>query len=395
MSRRRKQSDAEISSDSFLDIIANIVGILIILIVVAGVRVSQAPVVSEVSPETVAASNQPLGSPIPLHLVGESSAPAWDERLPQTAPWEIPDPVVIDVTPEPDNRLIAERRAQRKERDELIRQLTRVTQETSAVHAQRESERAALELLESRFTEQSEQLRDARDKYNRSRLALVNARGETEASQREVARMQGLLVATEKDLAREQNAADEPALMLRHDMTPVSEIVRRKELHFLIEGGRISEVPIEELLEEIKRQMEHRKEWLLRSNRHIGTVGPMRGYQLEYIIEREMLSTIDQLRIGSNVVRIGLSKWIIKPDRETLVTETVEQAASSTSRFLVAIRSAPPDATCTFWVYPGSFETYQKFKSIVHQNGLRVAGRPLPEGMPISGSPQGSRSAAQ
>ncbi|HCS55295.1 MAG TPA: hypothetical protein DIW81_27535, partial [Planctomycetaceae bacterium] len=44
MSRKRNNSDTlEAGSDSFLDIVANIVGILIILIVIAGVRMTQAP----------------------------------------------------------------------------------------------------------------------------------------------------------------------------------------------------------------------------------------------------------------------------------------------------------------------------------------------------------------
>ncbi|MBR9804758.1 hypothetical protein GYB59_25025, partial [bacterium] len=42
MARRRRNSETlESGSDSFLDIVANIVGILIILIVIAGVRLSQ------------------------------------------------------------------------------------------------------------------------------------------------------------------------------------------------------------------------------------------------------------------------------------------------------------------------------------------------------------------
>ena len=41
MSRRKSDADQEFGSDSFLDIIANIVGILIILIVVAGAKVAQ------------------------------------------------------------------------------------------------------------------------------------------------------------------------------------------------------------------------------------------------------------------------------------------------------------------------------------------------------------------
>ena len=44
MRRRGGRSELQVGNDSFLDIVANIVGILIILIVVAGVRVSRAPV---------------------------------------------------------------------------------------------------------------------------------------------------------------------------------------------------------------------------------------------------------------------------------------------------------------------------------------------------------------
>ena len=45
MSRRRPKGELQFGSDSFLDVVANIVGILIILIVIAGLRVSQTPVV--------------------------------------------------------------------------------------------------------------------------------------------------------------------------------------------------------------------------------------------------------------------------------------------------------------------------------------------------------------
>ena len=42
--RRRKVREIEFSFDSFLDVVANIVGILIILIVVAGIKAGAAPV---------------------------------------------------------------------------------------------------------------------------------------------------------------------------------------------------------------------------------------------------------------------------------------------------------------------------------------------------------------
>ena len=90
-----------------------------------------------------------------------------------------------------------------------------------------------------------------------------------------------------------------------------------------------------------------------------------------------------------------MTQYQLIPDEDSLLTESYSQAAGSTSRFLIAVRSASPGTTCTFWVYPESFEIYQKLKQLCHGSHLRVAGRPLPKGMPISGSPSGSRSAAQ
>ncbi len=44
---REKHDDIEFGSDSFLDVVANIVGILIILIVVAGIKAGATPVTVE------------------------------------------------------------------------------------------------------------------------------------------------------------------------------------------------------------------------------------------------------------------------------------------------------------------------------------------------------------
>ncbi|HUG90744.1 MAG TPA: hypothetical protein VML55_07925, partial [Planctomycetaceae bacterium] len=58
---RRTEADPGVGSDAFLDVIANIVGILIILIVVAGVRVSRAPVAVVAPPESSAATPEVQG----------------------------------------------------------------------------------------------------------------------------------------------------------------------------------------------------------------------------------------------------------------------------------------------------------------------------------------------
>jgi hypothetical protein len=47
------------------------------------------------------------------------------------------------------------------------------------------------------------------------------------------------------------------------------------------------------------------------------------------------------------------------------------------------------------WVYPDSFELYRQLKEELHNMGYATAGRPLPEGVLIGGSSQGTRSSAQ
>ena len=85
MSRRRGTSQQAVGDDSFLDIVANIVGILIILIVVAGVRASRAPVeLSEVS------NGPDEPDPPPTEVV----APSLESRFRATAP------AIVDRTDE-------------------------------------------------------------------------------------------------------------------------------------------------------------------------------------------------------------------------------------------------------------------------------------------------------
>ena len=65
------------------------------------------------------------------------------------------------------------------------------------------------------------------------------------------------------------------------------------------------------------------------------------------------------------------------------------------SQFYHSILGTSPDTTLTFWVYPDSYAIFAKLKKFGHENGYSVAGRPLPFGIPIAGSPDGTRSASE
>ena len=58
-------------------------------------------------------------------------------------------------------------------------------------------------------------------------------------------------------------------------------------------------------------------------------------------------------------------------------------------------RAVAKDATITLWTYPGSFDDFRKLKKELYRLGFPVAARPLPDGVPISASSQGSKSTAE
>ena len=55
----------------------------------------------------------------------------------------------------------------------------------------------------------------------------------------------------------------------------------------------------------------------------------------------------------------------------------------------------PGRTTITIWVYPDGFEAFRQIRKELYRLNYVIAARPLPPGKPISGSPEGSKSAAQ
>lgn len=401
MSRKHRQSESGIDSDSFLDIIANIVGILIILIVVAGVGIGQAPLTVPESTESAETSpslpqlagvidleSEPM--PAPEHILGTTDAPLWKKPPVREESSEL---IVIEQRRQHSPQELARHTAQLAEL-ELLEQQARLRNKATTPPPDLAAELRAVTEAQKLLESLNAKLLRSRENYESRKSALAQAEQQISAAAQQIESLNRQLASVQAELD-ELDEAPTNAAVLRHDATPVSEEVKSRELHFVVQQGKVAEVPIDELLEQVKDQIQRRKEWILRSNKHIGIAGPIRGFKMEYLVERQTLSTLDQLRVGAGLIRIGLTRYTIERDPDTLIEETIEQASGSTSRFLVSVRSAPADASCTFWVYPDSFSEYQKLKQLVHASGLRVSGRPLPDGIPIGGSPQGSRSAAQ
>jgi hypothetical protein len=91
---------------------------------------------------------------------------------------------------------------------------------------------------------------------------------------------------------------------------------------------------------------------------------------------------------------MGVAFWELEPQSGAVI-ESADEALARGSRFRRALDSASPTATLTLWVYPDSFDLCRRLTEHVRSAGFEVASRPLPFGVPIAGSPDGSKSVAQ
>ena len=138
---RRPKAELQFGSDSFLDVVANIVGILIILIVLAGLRVSKMPVVIT-SPEAETPSESTLNAP--AELVSEPElAPAMEEK---------PTVVMVHPSPQPAPEVMEEP----EEADEPLPPLPPLVVPSELVDRanQLEVELAEIQLTEAELAEQ-------------------------------------------------------------------------------------------------------------------------------------------------------------------------------------------------------------------------------------------------
>lgn len=376
MSRRQAEEPA-FSTDSFLDVVCNLVGILIILIIVAGLRVSRAPV--------VVSSNEPAPAAPEADTVTAMTTPRSGIELTEISAWLEAAPaapeVPVNVPPPaaPPAELVAQA-------EELRARIAQLADRNGELEAQ-----AAVAQRRRRAGEQA--LREMRARMEADSLQNFDSQNAADAAEtiREL-QAQVERLATESAALREQTDAP---VVLKHSVTPISRQVSEKdELHFRLSGNRVSVVPLEELAEALKLRMQRSQDLFTRLNRYEGTAGPVDGYVMKYVIEKQQPSAIEELRSGGHFLRIQLTYYELEAGRD-VVSESVEEALTQGSQFLQALARARPGTALTFWVYPDSFDAHRKLQDFAHEARFDVAARPLPYGVPIAGSPNGSRSAAQ
>ncbi len=154
-------------------------------------------------------------------------------------------------------------------------------------------------------------------------------------------------------------------------------------------------IPIEELLERFKSDAQAKAYRLRDQYEFTDTIGPVGGFRMQYTLERVDTPIEDQVRLGRGSSIVQLAEYNLIPE-SIMMGETLTEAQGSRSQFRADLTPyTPADTTVTLWTYEDSFAEYRALKEQLHRMGFTVAGRPMPHGQPIGGSPQGSRSAAQ
>ena len=326
-----------VNADSFLDIVASIVSIMIIMVMMTGLKIKHTPVDA-----TEVAGAQPVDTEVQRELSGEQE-------------------VRSDVF---------------KVADEM----ESIRRETAVRKRERELLALAVNTLERRIegAQQPPGPSVPEDRELAARLADVRSRLEDVEHQR---------MAVE--------GAPAPAIQIECFPTPISRMVEGHEIQFQLRGGRIALVPMDSLMMKAIPDARRKVHKLNDRPEFSDTVGPEDGFRLRYTLELHEATQDETQSTGRRGETVRLKRVVMIPEADDL-GEPVNDAMAENSQFRQAIADRRArGATVTLWTYPDSFDAFRRVKKELYRLGFPVAARPLPEGTPISASPEGMKSSSE
>ncbi len=352
--RRRRPREIPFSFDSFLDIVANVVGIIIrlILVVWVGAR-SYSSIQATPKPETPVAE-KPAERPLPA------------------------DPLQDELAKDRQELAAAQKRLldQLRQLGNLRQQREQTTQQFATLSSRRQQ----LEKTESAL---DRTVADAHNSAKSAVLSLTELRERRQKLEDELHELEKLPPLTK---------------ILRY-RTPISRPVEADEFHFECRQERVTLVDLSAMIEEVRRGLQEKGK-LLRDRWELSdATRPYGAFRMRYTIERER-GTIDAVVAGAapdphGDYRCAITEAVVEPITP-IRGETAEAALATGSAFRRLVdRIDPQFATVTFWVYPDSFGLFRQLRDYLYDRDITVAGRPLPDGVPITCSSRGSVSRGQ
>jgi hypothetical protein len=332
------EDDSMPGQDSFIDVICNMVGILITLVVVVGMRVSQ--MVIEPAPSaTQAAANV---------------APAETKELQES--------------------LATALRARHAAADEIQKAMMQARDmRASAVLV--DARRHQLTLVRAQVEQEIAERREKLDAESRAQFDV----------QREIVERRIRLDALTQEQISLASASSEVE-EIEAVPTPIAKAVTGETIHVRLKGGRLALVPFNELLDEIdRRDASYMRTGLASRNEATDTYGPIDGFRLR-VIARRYTETLPAAAIGGSARRSGIRvNLIILPTDEELGV-AAEQAFLPDSAFSAALRERRSAVgAVTAWVYPDSYAELRSLKKTLWDVGMPLTVRPRLAGEYIVG----------
>jgi hypothetical protein len=339
MKRAEIEGDQMPGQDSFLDVITNIVGILILLVLVVGLRTSRS------------VRDARTAAPCDSVQSGDKVQQACNSAL----------SMELDVR-------------------DLVHRLGNAHEEADAHDAQRL-------WLNTAIAQAEQAIADRRSKLSTDEQRDFDVRRKLKDVQ-----------ATYDDLTRQQIAlaSREPASEeIRCEPTPMAKAVTGKELHLLLSDDFVAIVPFDELLEAMKKDFTE-NEWRLKNqDEMVRTIGPINGFRLKFWFVKEdiMRSSDAGTYMLGNITRFSRCYFL---PITTPIGEPMADALRPNSELFQRLRHLRSDGTTiTIWIHPGNYAQLLQLKREIRAAGFQIAVRPLPKGMPIGAARHGSRSLSE
>jgi hypothetical protein len=229
MSRRVKVQTEAPGQDSFLDVVANLVGVLIILVMVVGTQAKQVMV------QAIAA--------VPQTDVDKAALTDAQNQLQMT---EV----------------------------QMLELEAKIRAEEFAI-AQRHDERSRL-LIIAQLAER--ELEAEKAKMSEKERGELDANAKRRALEQELDRLQKTMAGIDSEPSKTE--------VIQHYPTPLAKTVFDNEAHFRLSAGRIVRIPWDELMAALQAEAKDHAWKLKNSNSFTETLGPIQDFRLQYTLHK-------------------------------------------------------------------------------------------------------------
>jgi hypothetical protein len=342
-----EEDDALPGQDSFIDVVCNMVGILIVLVMIVGVKASAGD--SEQPVSATAASMKTSGA--------DTSTVA---KLRATAHAALEAQEEIETS---------------------IGKIKDLAVQSALVEARREQLAMVKEAVEKEIAERRSKL----DEKGQQQFDVQREIAAAEIKLHQMTQEQVSLLSQKPDVQQIECVP-----------TPLAKTVNGEEIHARLRRGQLAVVPAEELFAEVgRRGADHLRNGLRDRNGAEDVFGPIDGFRMRLSVERFDSSLPSASPLAESRRPTVIMQGVFLPISEN-IGQPVEQALLPDSPFMRALRAKRTSAPAvTIWVYPDSYNELRTLKRAMWEAGVPMAVRPLAAGQPIIFSTAGTKSAAQ